>query len=392
MKVLHIIDGLGTGGKERRLLAFLKYAHTYPEVQNRLLLLSDTVHYDAAGELGIPIDYITRKRRKDFSVFGKIVDVCRRFRPDILHSWESMCSVYTAPVAGALGIKFINAMITNASPVRIASRKWLRSKLTFPFSDVILANSRAGLEAYGAPLHKSAYVHNGFDFERTRMIESDADVRRRHGIHTPHVVGMVAAVDDRKEYGVFVQVAKQVLKARNDVTFMAIGDGPLLNHYRKMSAEIEPGRLIFVGRRMNVEAYINIFTIGVLLTRGEGISNAIMEYMAFAKPVIATTGGGTPEIVADGQTGFLVNPQDTASVRRKLRFLLDNSTIAIAMGQAGKARIHRDFNIEKMSAEIVALYRTCLTVTKRRSGRYTGRAPSGSGTVPFAPHDKPTVD
>ena len=71
-------------------------------------------------------------------------------------------------------------------------------------------------------------------------------------------------------------------------------------------------KIIFLGKRSNVESIINIFDVGILLTNskvhGEGISNSIMEYMALGKPVIATRGGGTNEVVIEGENGYLIDP------------------------------------------------------------------------------------
>ncbi|RJQ68910.1 MAG: glycosyltransferase [Desulfobacteraceae bacterium] len=360
MKVLHLVDSLVMGGKERRLAEFLKHMRSGCAVENHLVVLSEIVDYAYVRELGIPITYLKRAYPKDLSIFAKLFSLCRQNKPDIIHSWESMCSVYAAPVARLLNIKFINAMISNASRIRIGGRKWVRARLTFPFSDLILANSRSGLSAYHAPPHKSAHVHNGFDFDRVRVLDPAYEIRSAHGIRTPHVVGMVASVDHRKDHANFVRTAIAICAKRNDVSFIAIGDGPLLNRCRRMVPGPLADRILFLGRRSNVESYVQLFTIGLLLTYGEGISNAIMEYMALGKPVIATLGGGTSELVVDKQTGFLIPSNTDARLAEYIHDLLDNPALAEKMGRTGKERIKSLFSIEKMCAEILAWYRACL--------------------------------
>ena len=69
---------------------------------------------------------------------------------------------------------------------------------------------------------------------------------------------------------------------------------------------------------------VNVFDIGVLATHGEGISNSIMEYMALGKPVVASEGGGTCELVQDGITGFLVPRRDPQALAARISQLLDD--------------------------------------------------------------------
>ena len=83
-----------------------------------------------------------------------------------------------------------------------------------------------------------------------------------------------------------------------------------------------------LGRQSDVESIINISNICVLTTNvkihGEGISNSILEYMAMGKPVIASCGGGTNEIVEDAVTGFLISPLSPRELAEKIEILIDN--------------------------------------------------------------------
>jgi len=115
-------------------------------------------------------------------------------------------------------------------------------------------------------------------------------------------------------------------------------------------------RIIFTGRQTDVESIVNIFNIGVLATFTEGISNSILEYMALGKPVIATDGGGTSEIVENGVTGYLVPPSNVNVLLEKLELLLDRPYLAKKMGESGKNVVKRKFEIRKMTKEFVCLY------------------------------------
>lgn len=361
MRVMMLIDSLVKGGRERRMLELLKGLSQYPQIQCEIVVFSKKIVYEEVYDLGLPIHILERQPEKDPRVFYRLYRLCRRFRPDILHTWGSMSSVYAVPTAKMLGIKLLNAQITNATDdLGWSDVNWFRARLTFPFSDAVLANSYAGLKAYNAPETKSYCLHNGFDFKRISHLKPASEIRKQFGITTPYVVGMVGAFEDRKDYPLYIDTALNIVQEREDVSFLAIGDGKHFEACRARVPEAQGDQIIFTGVQNEVESIIDLFDIGVLVTNqtvhGEGISNAIMEYMALGKPVIASRGGGTSEIVIEGQTGLLIDEPTVDIWTQALTTLLDDPDRAEKMGAAGKERVLHDFNLEKMIDAYVALY------------------------------------
>jgi glycosyltransferase involved in cell wall biosynthesis len=361
MRILFVIDRLGYGGKERQLIELLKGLKRRENIQFRSVILSDNIYYSYVRELESKIDVLKRKIPHDPRILIKLYKICKEFQPDIIHSWESMCSVYAVPVAKILGVKFINGMIRNAhSKLKPFGSAWIRARLTFPWSDVILANSYAGLKSFNVPSHKGYCIHNGFDLRRLKKLENGELIRKKFQIHTPKVVGMVARFHARKDFETFVLSAKQILQKRKDVTFLAIGDGRTLRKCMNLVNGEFHDNIKFLGRQKDVESIVNILDVGVLASYAEGISNSIMEYMSLVKPVVATNHGGTSEIVVDNATGFLIGPKNVEEMARKIEFLLDNEVAAKAMGNAGKERLLKEFGLEKMTDRYVELYHKCI--------------------------------
>ncbi len=112
----------------------------------------------------------------------------------------------------------------------------------------------------------------------------------------------------------------------------------------------------FLGKRTGIESYVNAMDICVLSTFTEGFSNAIIEYMALGKPVIATSGGGTPELVIDGITGILVPPKNPAMMAEQMEKLIDDKNVRKAMGEAGRDLIKTRFSIDSMVVKYLNLY------------------------------------
>ena len=359
IKILYIIDSLTSGGKERQLVELLKGMINNNDFDIQLVVLSDVVDYDYVNNLKIEMHFIKRKYKKDISIFKKLYNICNIFKPDIIHSWELMCSVYGLPIAKLKRAKFINGII-RYSPAKfnIFESKWfVLTKITFLFSDIILSNSHAGLKSYNPPKDKSYCIYNGFDRNRLNGIKDTGIIKKKYNIETDYVVGMVARFHERKDYYLYLRSAINILQKRNNITFLAIGDGNSLDRCMDFVPTQYKEYIRFLGKQNDVESIINVFNIGVLASYEEGISNSIMEYMALGKPVVATRNGGNEEIVQNNITGYLVKPNNIEGLTEKIEILLDNKDISIAMGRAGKERLENEFSLEKMTEEHIKLYK-----------------------------------
>jgi glycosyltransferase involved in cell wall biosynthesis len=190
------------------------------------------------------------------------------------------------------------------------------------------------------------------------QLESETALKERLKIKTDYIIGMVASFSKHKDYKTYFESAQRVLEKRNDVTFLAIGSDTDSSEAKKMIQDNYVCCFRLLGKRRDAESLINIMDIAVLSTFTEGISNSILEYMALGKPVIATEGGGTNEIIVDGITGFLVKRSDVQELSDKMMSLLNNHSLRTNMGSAAKQRICDYFSIEKMIKGYTNVYRS----------------------------------
>lgn len=351
-----IIDGLGAGGVERRMISLIKHLLYNSKCQIQVVVLSTNVHYDYKALDNVIFHFIRRWPKKDIRVFYKIYAICRIFKPEIVHTWGSQPAIYSIPAKVLLKIKMVNSMINDA-PVVLPVKQWIRAKITFPFSDAIVANSLSGINVYHPEPLKSHVIYNGFDFSRLKDIPAMQIVKRKLGIgEDKMVVGMVARFEKHKDYGTFLATAQRILKDRKDIIFLFVGDGKLLPAFKLLYQTDMGDNLIFMGRQKEVEDIISIFDIGVLATFTEGISNSIMEYMALKKPVVATDCPGNREIIFNEETGYLVPARRSDSMYEKIVFLLENKRMREQFGLHGFQRLQKHFSIEKMANSFLALY------------------------------------
>ncbi|MEO3404439.1 glycosyltransferase [Mucilaginibacter sp. CAU 1740] len=369
--ILIVNDALHKGGKERRMLELVKglIANDYKVV---LVLLSDIVEYEYVYSLPIELICIKRKRKFELAAFNKLKSIIKQYRPGIIHSWGFVPSVYLGPLAKIYKIKFVNGIIADAiQNLTIRNKFYLMSKISFPFSDRILANSNAGIKAYRPPAGKAQCIYNGIDLKRFEGLKPKEQMIAEllgNDVATNHkIVGMVAAFEDRKDFESVTKAAITVCTKMENAYFILVGGGSNLERIKAMVPATLSNRIVFPGKRQDVESINNIFDIGVLLTNssvhGEGISNTIIEYMALAKPVIATRGGGTDEIVNDNVNGYRIDAYAPDQLVEKIELLLNNEQLAKTLGNNGRKLIEDKFSLDIMTSAFINVYKE-LTAAK----------------------------
>ena len=358
MKIIFIIESLKAGGKERRLLELIDGLQKNKIFECALIILNNNIHYEKAQQNRYEI--FTLKRGNIFSISNQILNICKAFKPEIIHSWAANATIYSLYTVTKLKLKLIDSSISTApNKVKIFSKINLINQIIFRNTDLIIANSQAGLKSYNVPKNKSIFIHNGFDFNRINNLTSKNEIRRKFSISTKKVVTMVASFSEKKDYNSYISAALIILDVREDITFLCIGTGDS-TQYEKMVPIAKKDYVKFLGRQSDVESIINICDISILATYTEGISNSLMESMALGKPVIATDGGGTSELVINNETGYLVSPQSHDEIADKILKLLDNNSLRNLMGEKSKVRIEEKFNITKMTKLFLDAYNQVL--------------------------------
>lgn len=353
------------GGKERRLTELMKAFKLYPEIQFELVVMDTDIHYKEVLELSKNIHFLIRKTKHDPSIFRKFFKICKNFKPDIINCWDSMTAFYAIPTCKLLNIRLINSMVVD-TPVRtkIFNKYKLLARLVIPFSDIVIGNSLAGLNAYGVSEKKSACIYNGLDLSRFENIKDPSGIRKDilgDGADNFFVIGMVAAFEERKDYETLIKSAIILLEKYDIMRFILIGDGIHFDKIKSMIPALLSDKIVFLGRRSDIESLVNTFDIGVLLTNtnvhGEGISNSILEYMALGNPVIATRGGGTNEVVIDNFNGLLIDAFNMNQLVKNIELLFFDKALKERLSENGIKLVREKFDISDKVSNYLLIYK-----------------------------------
>ncbi len=357
-KILFIYDGLGGGGKERRFVQLVKGLNDMQYGQLYLLMTRDVLAYKEIEQYNIKITYI---QRSCWNFAYKYLKFINSLNPNIIQIWSDIPLFY---------YNIIRSFIRHASSVSLStaadcnfdyrplSRKILYL-ISYRWLDTIVGNSMAGLEKYRVPMAKQYCIYNGFDSSRL-LKDIHKNIRVELKINTKFVVSMVARFTSAKDWNLFVGAACLVLSKRDDVTFLAVGDGETRTGIKKIIPVDLKERILFLGRRNDIESIFRETNVSLLCTNpeehAEGVSNSILESCAFGVPVIATRGGGTSEILEDGQNGYIIEPHNKDELSQKINFLLDSHSVRVEMGVKAKKIYEEKFTLEKATRKYIQLF------------------------------------
>jgi len=378
IRILYFIGTLQSGGKERRLVELLSYLKGNHKYELMLILKHANVDYPAFYQLGIPYQILKLQWKvKDPTLFYQFYKICKQYNPDIIHVWGHMPAFYALPASIIKGIPLINNQVTSAPPkIKRYSFKNIVNQINFMSSTIIISNSKAGLDAYKLNGDKSKIIPNGINLSRFRNLPPVEEIKRKYNINTRYSVIMVASVTIDKNYKLFLKVAKLVTKKRNDISFIGVGgnDDKILDEMRKKS--MQNYRIKLPGKIYEVEALVNACDIGILFSNeqihGEGISNAILEYMALGKPVIANDAGGTREIVEHGKNGLLLTDETPEQIAQLIQKMINDTETRRKMGEDGKNKIERLYTIDKMGMAFESVYHNLINNTQSESEKNAG--------------------
>lgn len=363
-----LINCLKKGGRERRMLELIKDL-TNRQIGFEICLVSLTGEVEYPYVFDLPVKfYVLNKNNEDKKIEAilKIRKIIKDFQPDIIHSWDIKCSGYLGLSNIFLNIPVIQGVIYDAS-TKSSLAKLIRSriKLLAPFSKAFVANSIAGLKAYEPPAHKSLCIYNGIDLSRFNGLKNQELTEKEitgNNNAERFIVAMVAAFEIRKDYDTLLKAAVDLCKKDKNTVFLLIGTGENLQRIKDSTPpELLQQQIFYPGIRNDIESILQIINVGLLITNsenhGEGISNAIIEYMASGKPVIATKGGGTNELVKNEVNGFLIDPHDPGQIIEKIEKLKNDPLLAASMGEKGRQWIKENFEITRMTDEYISLYK-----------------------------------
>jgi glycosyltransferase involved in cell wall biosynthesis len=386
VRVLRVIARLNMGGPALHV-AYLTHGlrergYDTTLVAGSLARGEDSMEF-VARELGIEATHLPELRRdiapiRDLQATLRLAQLIRRLRPDILHT-------HTAK-AGAVG-RMAAALVGDARPPIVVHtfhghvlRGYFGPRLSYGFrllerwlatrTDALVAVSpevRDELVRLGvAPAEKFHVVRVGIELDgRVADVDGRAETRRRLGIAgESFTVGWVGRMTGVKRTSDVLLAFKRLRERGVDAFLCMIGDGPEREQLERRAHELGiMKRTLFLGYQEEVAPYYAALDAMILPSGNEGTPVSAIEALAAGRPVVATRVGGLPDVVREGEDGFLVAPGDVDELADRLEQLAGDDELRRQMGEAGRERVLPRYSVERLIDDVDALYRSLLAKT-----------------------------
>ena len=279
----------------------------------------------------------------------RLIGHVRRFRPGVIHGYLFGPNLFAVAAGRACGVRAVVVAKRNVdafeTPRQARSQRWIHRTATHvtAVSEAVAAS----VVALGVPRAHITVIPNGVDAARFAP-DASADAG---AAHVPPVVGSVGCLAERKDYGTLID-ALAVLRSRAlECDAVVIGEGPdRAALEQRIAARGLAGRVRLPGERPDIERALSGMDVFALSSREEGIPNALLEAMSAGLPCVATAVGGTPEVLRDGETGWLVPPGSPVAMADALEQALRAPAEARRRGAAARRAVLAGMTIETMVA------------------------------------------
>jgi glycosyltransferase involved in cell wall biosynthesis len=360
LRVAHVTLGLDVGGLEKLLVEIARRADRGRVDLRFVSLGTGGVLGPQIEELGWPVTALGAPPGLRPGLVPRLAALFRHWRVDVVHTHNTKALVYGGPAA-RLARAWGLVHTWHGQNLLASPREALLFRLAGRLADRLVAVSQdaAGL-----------MVREGIPSSRVRTIRNGIDLARFawSGPCRGGPVVTVARLSPEKDVATLIEAAALLQRQSDDFCLEVAGNGPCLPALQHLAQDLGLGqRVRFLGQVNDVPALLGRASLFVLPSRTEGISLTLLEAMARGLPVVATRVGGNPEVVVEGQTGWLVPPGKPEELARAMLRVQGDPAEGRRLGMAGRQRVQELFDVRAMVASYEALYRECLPLSAQRS-------------------------
>jgi glycosyltransferase involved in cell wall biosynthesis len=365
LSVVGVDPELGFGGGETQVLGLTL---ALAAAGNRAELICDPAGrlWERATAEGIRCHPIRIRNAIDLAAGVKLRAILKREHYDVVHFHTSRAHSM-APFARGFASTLVVTRRMDYRPNRVFAPLLFNRAV-----DGVVAISDGvadSLAAAGVDRRHITVIHSGVNCDRFRppTAQERADARAALGVSDGEIlISAVGALEQRKGHRYLIE-AIGALGPTGKFKCLIAGQGSIHKVLQGEIAVIRSlDRIKLLGRVDDPRELLWASDIFAMPSLKEGLGVAALEAMASALPIVASDVGGLHEVVADGHTGIIVPPANSAKIASAIQRLADSDGLRSQMGAAARVRVVENYSMEKMAARTLALYREC--VRKRMKG------------------------
>ncbi|MCH8046426.1 MAG: glycosyltransferase [Planctomycetes bacterium] len=358
LRVMFMVTSMPVGGAETLLVNLI-------ERLDRQRFLPELACLKQPGPLAeqlesqIPVFSRLTSGKFDPRVLPRLTNLLRRRKIDAVVTVGAGDKMFWGRIAAArAGVPAIVAALHSTGwPDSIGRLNRRLTGLTDAFVAVADDHARHLIEVERFPADRVRMIPNGVDVEVFSPLPPDETFLRELGLRPGDpVVSIVAALRPEKNHEMFLRAAAIVRRDVPSAQFLIVGDGPKRAELEALSAQLDLTDAVhFLGCRGDVPKILSASNVVALTSHVEASPVSILEAMACSRPVVSTRVGSVAASVRDGETGYLVEPDDAGALATRLVELLRAPETASRMGRAGRQHVIATSSLEQMVAGYEAL-------------------------------------
>lgn len=347
-RILHTIGQLTCGGSERQLCYLAIALQKRGWVQSVVSLSRGGIWKDYLLKNNIPVFEIDQHPIKPYRLW-RLYEIVKKEKPQILLSWSLHAGVYANCLVGVgcpRRVLAVRGDLTVDSNTALPSKSLLWGHYAIKKADYIVSNSNWGLAAIqklGLRVVRNIVIPNIVFAAGRANVSQKVDV--------PRIVA-AGGLKRLKGYDDLLRALAALAAGGSRFEFLLAGDGPERENLAGLITELGlSDRIRLLGEVENVPALFAGAHLAVHPSKSEGLSNAILEAMAEGLPVVATSVGGTPEIIRNGQNGLLVAPGDPNSLASAIQRLIVDFELRNQLGMKALQWVRNYCTAERVAEE-----------------------------------------
>ena len=362
MNLVHLTASTFFGGPERQMLGLARALAA--DCRTSFILFGENGRSGAfaveANKQGFDVSVLVHDTPRLRRTLGELTETMREQEADVL-----LCHGYKANLLGRLAAQRCRI------PAVAVSRGWtgesLRVRLyerldrwNLRWMDRVVCVSEgqaAKVRCAGVGDERLAVIRNAVRADRFPHPHpaKRALLERMFPRRPRRIVAAAGRLSPEKGFSVLLEAAARI----DDPTigFIHFGNGPLREQTAHRIADLGiSDQFVLAGFRSDLDQFMPCFDALALPSFTEGLPNVVLEAFAAGVPVVATAVGGTPEVIEDGLSGYLVPPGKPALLSERIRQVLSDDVTRKAMGEQGRQRVRDEFTFEAQARQYLQLF------------------------------------
>ena len=367
-RITHIIKTTGIAGAERHLITML------PELDSQsfdicVIVLTEPKKpvdqfFITLQQAGIKTERMIINRHADPYLVIRLARRLRDLAPSLVHTHLLHADLYGTVAARIAGVPAIISSRHNDDPFRARWPLSFLLRIINRYTNRFIAISERvrafTIKTEKVPTSVVDTVYYGLPVdEHNRQV---IDARDEFGLPKGPLVVCAARLTEQKGHKWLLRAFRSVVDQLPETSLLLLGDGPMRAYLEDTVVNLNLAQNVrFAGWRTDVMDILPSTDLFVIASEWEGFGLSLLEAMSFSLPIVATDVGGIPEVVLDGQTGWLVESRDSDALAGSILAALRSPYKMLEYGQRGKLRLQNTFSVQRMIFDTEKIYNLLLT-------------------------------